>query len=872
MNIVNKLTIRHLKQNKRRTLVTIIGVIISVAMVTAVATLGVSFLELMRKQTIASQGEWHVLYKGVNKEQLEAVKADDSTKALVISRNVGYSLLEGGQNGNKPYLFIQEYNKQGFQQFPIELSEGRLPQAAGEIVIPEHIATNAKVEYKLGDTLTLDVGNRIRSGEEGKDVPLSQTDSLERIGDKTTETLKVTAKKSYTVVGVIKRLNSEPAWSPGYSVLSYVDENLLEADEMVNATVVLTKVKNSLYSHAEKLAIDNNIDFEMIGYNNELLRYYGITNNDGLQRTLFSLSAIIMGVIIVGSVSLIYNAFAISVSERSRHLGMLSSVGATKRQKRNSVFFEGAVIGLISIPIGFLCGVLGIGITFYFINTIIEGALGVTEKLSVMITPMSIVTSCVISVLTIFISTYIPAIRASKVSAIDAIRQSIDVKLTGKAVKTSKLVRKIFGIEAEIGLKNLKRNKRRYQATVFSLVISIVLFLAVSYFTDNLKKSLELSQSGINYDIEVTLSNEETADRVMNSITALDDITEFNAMTALDLNAWVNEEVIADKLRKSDREGDSLYKDGKYKYYIRLSVLDERSLKAYASKIGADYKSLIDPNHLSAIVVDTINYEDEAAGKYVETKAVYAEVGDSLDLHQSDWNTEIETPLNKVEIAALTDQVPMGVYSTGLGGLNVIISEEVLNQLFPDTVSIHANSMNAYTTIYLKSADPMATQQEIEEMKEDNVYVYNLYQGRQQDEQMILLMSVFTYGFILLITAISIANIFNTTSTSISLRKREFAMLKSVGMTSKGFNKMINYESIFYGVKSLLYGLPISIVVMYLIHKALMNSFSYSFELPWMSMVYVVVAVFIIVISAMLYASSKVKKENIIDALKQDSA
>src|SRR5690606_13765846 len=125
--------------------------------------------------------------------------------------------------------------------------------------------------------------------------------------------------------------------------------------------------------------------------------------------------------------------------------------------------------------------------------------------------------------------------------------------------------------------------------------------------------------------------------------------------------------------------------------------------------------------------------------------------------------------------------------------------------------------------------------------------------------------------FIVLITAISIANILNTISTSISLRKREFAMLKSMGMTPKGFNKMINYESIFYGIKSLIYGLPLSIVCMLLIYKALGNSFSYSFTLPWLSILYVVVAVFLIVGTSMLYSSAKVKKENIIDALKQES-
>ncbi|MEK3886185.1 ABC transporter permease [Bacillus sp. FSL K6-3431] len=862
MNIVNKLTVRHLKQNKRRTLVTIIGVIISVAMVTAVATLGVSFMELMQKQTIADGGEWHVLYKDVNKNQLEAIKNDEATKEVVISKDRGYAFLKGSQNDNKPYLFIKEYNKEGFKQFPIELSEGRLPKAANEVVISEGISTNAKVKYELDDILTLDVGERIKT--EGDDTPLDQTYSLEIKNDEIIETIKNKTTENYTVVGFIKRPIWEPTWAPGYTIISYIDERMVGVYDSVDATVVLNKVKGELYGHAEELAKKNGI--KTVYFNNNLLRYYGVTNNDGLSSTLFSLSAIIMAIIIIGSVSLIYNAFAISVSERSRHLGMLASVGATKRQKRNSVFFEGVIIGLISIPIGVIAGLVGIGITFWFINSIIEGALGITEKLTVVITPLSILIACGVSMLTIFISTYLPAIKASKISAIDAIRQTTDVKLTGKAVKTSKFIRKLFGIEAEIGLKNLKRNKRRYQATVFSLVISIVLFLAVSFFTSSLTKSLVLSQDGVNYDIEVSIEDENTGDRLMNTIASLDDVTQSTVMKEAGVFSWINQSSIADELQDMVEEDKSMLKNGKYSYFNIIHALDEKSLKAYAKKINADYNQLTDTKKLSAIVIDTIPYEDMEAGKFVETKAIHSKIGESLNFHYVDEKTGEEKYLNAVQIAALTDQFPMGVFPGGLGSINIIVSEQVLDQLISEK-----SNVNVRSKLFLKSTDPMATQQEIEEMKEDNIYVHNVYQGRQQEEQMILLMSVFTYGFIVLITGISIANIFNTISTSISLRKREFAMLKSVGMTPKGFNKMINYESIFYGIKSLLYGLPISMIVMYLIHRALMNSFDYGFSLPWMNIFYVIAAVFLIVSSAMLYSSAKVKKENIIDALKQES-
>nr|WP_249435648.1 ABC transporter permease [Paenibacillus sp. Marseille-Q4541] len=855
-----------MKQNKRRTLVTIIGVIISVAMVTAVATLGVSFMELMKKQSISTNGEWHVQYKDVNKAQLEAIRADDDTKAFVISNDLGYAPLKGSQNDNKPYLFIKEYNNQGFQNFPIELIEGRLPQTNNEVVISEEIASNAKVAYKIGDSLTLEVGERFTKDHEGNEQILTQTERLRIVDDQVTEKLINQETATYTVVGIIKRPTWEPTWSPGYTVLSYVDQSLMSAEDKFTVSVVLNKVTSSLYEHAEQLAKKHNI--ETVSFNSSLLRYYGVTNNDGLRNTLLSLSTIIMVVIIIGSVSLIYNAFAISVSERARHLGMLSSVGATKRQKRNSVFFEGMVIGVLSIPIGIICGIVGIGITFMFINSMIQDVLGITEHLTLVVTPFSLLIAIAVSMLTIFISTYIPARKASKISAIDAIRQTTDVKLTGKAVKTSKLIRKIFGFEAEIGLKNLKRNKRRYQATVFSLVISIVLFLAVTSFTSNMKRSIDLSQSGVNYDIQVLMDNQNNGkiNQLTKSISNLPNVTETSRVKILSVNSWIDEADIAAELKESIQIDNSILKDGKYPYYVQINALDEKAMRAYAKSVGADYEQLIDPKKYAAIVVDTSTYEDEAAGKYVETKAIHTKVGQTIDLIYTDWDTNKETNLNPVEVVTTTDQLPMGVHSAMIGGINLIVSEQVLDQLTNDEMS-----KDIQNNLYLNSTDPLATQQSIEEMKERNVYVFNVYQNRQQEEQMVMLMSIFTYGFIVLITSISVANIFNTISTSISLRKREFAMLKSMGMTPKGFNKMINYESIFYGIKSLLYGLPISVVVMYLIHRSMMNSFSFGFSLPWVSIVYVIVGVFCIVSAAMLYSSSKVKKENIIDALKQEN-
>ncbi|MCA0170409.1 ABC transporter permease [Bacillus sp. RAR_GA_16] len=857
MNIVNKLTVRHLKENKRRTLVTIIGVIISVAMVTAVATLGVSFLDLLQRQSIATDGEWHVQYENVDTDQIEAIESDESTSRLILANDLGYAELDEPQNESKPYLFLKEYNEQGFKNFPLEISEGRLPKNDNEIVLSEDIAANSAMNKGIGDQLTLDIGERQM---EGVAQPFSQNDPLQKDVEGASESVEKKESKTYTIVGTMKRPTWEPAWAPGYTAISYVDQNLMNSKDTVDAVVVLDKVKRSLFEHAETLATQNNI--ENVSFNDELLRYYGVTDNDNLYQTMILLLSIIMAVIIIGSVALIYNAFAISVSERARHLGMLSSVGATKRQKQTSVFFEGAIIGGISIPIGLLAGIGGIAVTFMFTNSFMEGAFGATEQLEVVVTPLSILIACVISIITIFISSYMPARKASKISAIDAIRQTQDIKLTGKTVKTSKLIRKLFGIEAEIGLKNLKRNKRRYQVTVFSLVISIILFLSVSYFTSNLEKSVTLSQQNINYDIQVGGNNLEKEE--LESFSRLKNVTKSTTMKELNLSTHVDRDAIPDELEKNLIQDESLLEDGKYPYYVVLHGLDQQSFNAYAKKVGVEAEKLQDPENPAGIVIENISYRDMETGQFKESKAIDAGPGESIELYTTD--TREGTFLNKVEIGTLTDEVPMGVNPASAGGVDVIVSEEVMGQLIDKRVEGEVQ-----TYLFLNSSDPMATQEAIEEGDRTDLYVYNVFQSRERDQQIILFLSVFTYGFITLISLISIANIFNTISTSISLRKREFAMLKSIGMTPKGFNKMMNYESIFYGMKAILYGIPISLAIMYGMYLSFRNTFVYGFSLPWMSLLFVVIAIFIIVGSAMFYSIKKLEKNNIVDTLKQEN-
>lgn len=875
MNIVNKLTLRQMRKNKRQTLVTIIGVIISVAMVSAVAILATSFLNLMQREIIVEEGDWHVEFQNLNEEQVQAIQTDKNTDKSYLSRDVGFAYLEGSENEEKPYVFLKQFDQRGLEEYPMQLTEGRMPEHEGEVVLSEHIDTNAGVTYDIGDEITLEVGSRVidQATAEDRGMPetatIDETYSLIRDDDdeNVNETIDVESTKSLKVVGFIERPDWEPYWSPGYTIVSYLDPIKVSSKDKVNLLVTNKKVGRNFYKDTQSYAKEHNIDsYEM---HDSLLQTYGVFSNLGMAQALFIFVGIIMVIIMIGSVSLIYNAFAISVSERSRQLGMLSSVGATKKQKRNSVLFEGAVIGAISIPLGFLSGILGLAVTFYFINDKLTNAFGFTETLRVAVTPFTVVFALIVSVLTIFISVYIPARRASKISAIDAIRQSEDIKLTHKKIKTSKLVRKLFGFEAEIGLKNLKRNKKRYVATVFSLFISIVLFLSVAFFTDTLKRTLELTQDGQNYDIEVAFDKNDQLTKedqdTIEEIKQFSDVTDSNLVLSGWLNTLIDEKYIPEESKDQIEEESS---EAEVPFGVYLHVLEDDALEQFADEAGVSEQQLYDTESVQGIIINWTSIIDVDDNAYKEQRAIDVKKGENIDLNVENYEGD-GVHIGQLTVAGISNSFPMGVEPIRYQlGVNVVISETGYEQL---KIEEYDFIFPPYYTLYLTSSDAIITGDEIAALDYPGLSMFNFAKMNQDDQQFSFVISVFVYGFITLITLISVANIFNTITTSIALRKREFGMLKSVGMTPKGFNKMIRYESIFYGLKALLYGLPISIGLMYLMHIALSDGFELTFKIPWIPVGIVIVAVFVIVSISMLYASAKLKKQNIIDALKQEN-
>jgi putative ABC transport system permease protein len=876
VNIMNKVTSRSLKKNKARTIVTIIGIILSAAMITAVTTLIASMQNYMVNLSIAEEGNWHAAFHNIHYEHYEKIKDLDEVEKAVPLREIGYSLLEGCTNEHKPYLYLLELDKEAFDMLPIHLLRGRLPQNENEVVISEHIHTNGGVAYQLGDTLKLDIGQRISEDS----MILGQKDSFVKAEDGVSERLEVNETRSYTVVGIMKRLSYrlEGYTAPGYTIITLNHfSGMADGGQSDNDNLsVYFRVKNPLKIHriTNEIAEAEQISLEQLEENSDVLRYMGISRHDNFKAVLYSLGAILIVLIMVGSISLIYNSFCISVSERTKQFGLLSSVGATSKQIRHSVIFEAFALALIGIPLGVLAGLVGIRVTLYFMEDLFASLISadVAVAFTMTVSVPSIVVAAITAMVTILISAHIPARRSAKISAIEAIGQAPDIQLKAKQVKTSWMTRKLFGLEGDLALKNMKRNKKRYRNTVVSLFISVVLFISASAFSMYLRDSVVNVYEDYKHDISYHFMQnkpKESINQLYEDIMALSTIENGSIVTTVYTNVYLPKEKLDETFYNERLDAYTDLEDGEdLPVHVEIHGVDHDTFMKYIQELGLEEARFNDPTRPAGIMIDKQHYYDYEAKKYINSSILKDRSVESVAIEFYIDQKPVQT---EVTVAGFADTAPFGISDYAWNGVMMLIMDY---DSMPNVIPEHPLK-HAIITMYFASKEPFKAEEDIRDVLNNAGYsasnLTNTAQIIQSSRNIITIISVFSYGFIVLISLITIANVFNTISTNVNLRRREFAMLKSVGMTDRSFNRMLNFECIFYGLKALLYGLPVSLFISYLIYRSVDQGVEMGFYLPVKGILISVFSVFFVVFVSMMYSMSKIRNENILDALKNEN-
>ena len=872
MDLLKKLTIKNLKLNKKRTIVTIIGIMLSVALITAVASMYNSCITSLVKYETYEKGDFHVVFYNVPIEETKTLKNNRKISEVFLTQDVGYANLENSKNEYKPYAFIKAFTKASLENLSVKLSEGRLPENEDEIVIPTHLKTNGRIALNVGDTITLNVGTRVSNG-----IELNQNDEFNKDSQ---EKIINTTSKTYKIVGIIERpaSNIENYSAPGYTFITLLnDENILgKADayckytkegskDYINVTANILSINEDDFGKFEKGKFDSEEEFNKIAnevskskYNYNINSYLIILETDPLNNNavggLGTVVIITCGIIVFTSVFCIKNSFDISIAEKTKQYGMLKSVGATKKQIRKNVFFEATILGLIGIPLGLLLGVFASSILILISNSFIGDMLAKGLKLVLSFSWISYAVAIGLGIITIYLSALRSARKASKISPIESIRNSNEIKIKSKKIKSPKIIKKLFGIGGEISYKNLKRNKKKYRTTVISITVSVFVFIALSYFMslafDQIKEELKLKD--YNLWLLIDDNNDEQLEQKVIETTRLENIKNYT-ISKYD-NCYITNSKYSDEY-KEFMNGTSAKEEDIFDSNINVKTVNNEQYKEYIKKLGLNYEKMKN----KAILINNIR-----VGKYDEEKNKYIQKNIKMFEYKENETINCKTSDDKqfdVEIGIITDILPFGLEEPSNYAL-MIVSNDIYEKYFKSNEIM----------IYYDSSNPDKLQDDIDELlKGYNYNINNIAENARMLEKVFTLVGIFLYGFIIVITLIGVTNIFNIITTNMELRKPEFAMLKSVGMTTKEFNKMIRLETVFMGIKSLLFSIPIGIGLSYLMYSALGTNQTLKFTIPIKSIIIAIVTVFLLITCIMKYSIGKIKKQNTIETIRNEN-
>lgn len=820
MNILNELTVKSLKKNKRRTVLTIFGILLSVALITAITTFVSSMQGSLVDFAKKNSGNYHILVENVPKDKQKYLLHNEKAEKKIVIQTIGNAkplslqYEEGVNEENATKIKVRAVKKENFSDLGMMLQSGKFPQSENEVVIPEHFRGDYTTKIRVGDKLKLNI--------DGKE-------------------------KEYTVSGIsgmsAVEFHSEEGML-GCSLFTISDDEKIS--EHIDVAMLM---KNPKDTFAFREMLEKELGLHELQINDILLDFQGAVVNANVLVVLKVLAGMVIGIILLTSIFVIKNSFDISITERLKQYGMLVSVGATSKQIRKNVLFEGAVLGIIAIPLGVLLGVGAIWCTLQVVMKILEGtSLGGEVELKMYVSVVAILIAVAVAIVMIYISSLIPAKKAQKVSPMEAIREAKDTKLEAKKLRTSKLFRKVFGIEGEIARKNLKRSRKKYRTTVFSLFISIVLFLSISSVRIYGQEMQNMKFAKMDYNLIAHYDEDDLGKQgeIFRRASKVDGVKKAEIV-----KVWIGDpkNISFTKTAEKSRGIEEFTQEEKDKeaQYVFYSLSDE-TYKAFAKELGLSYEEVKDKGILCDTSISFVRDEEDEKAKKTKYHELAVKEGEKLQFDGGE-----------IEIVKRADRLPFT--QNFYYGVNVIVSEEWMS---------HRDFR--YDGLYIDADDTMKVRENMEKITGKDGWTYmDFAEQARENNNINLIISIFLYGFVAVISIIGITNVFNTITTNVALRSREFATLRSVGMTDKEFKKMIWYESFLYGTKSLLYGVPVGLGLSYIFYRQFTNILEMSYIVPYQQTIICILFVFIIVCLTMQYAVKKVEKQNIIETIRNEN-
>ncbi|MEK8213980.1 ABC transporter permease [Paenibacillus sp. FSL L8-0463] len=874
-----------MKGQKKRSLLTIFGIILSVTLLTSIGTIGMSYWDKSVRQTLRDFGDYHVSLNGISGEAVPKVKNNATVKSAGVISREGYAVIRASKEKEKKedpfaapyrYLNVKRYDANAMQMLQSQLDSGRHPENSDEIILSTSSLSYFSKKPKLGETITLNLGIR-KVSSTGEDKKIS---GLGDFGWDLDEAFQAQSQKEYTVVGFMKPL-STGSWSSRYIFPAITFDDNKNIDNNKNYFIYvkmksLNDIKEKTADLMSSLQLNDveqgsaiQLDRESyiknvrIEYNNELLRLYGKSIYEGVNNSLILSFAAVIAIIMICTIAMIYNIFHISVLERISQFGMLRCIGATPAQIRKIVMQEAALLSLIGIPIGILTGTLFMKILFYNISLL---TLGFLHDMRMVISVPILISSGLLGLLSVFLSAVGPAKQAARVSPLEALKNVGSTKVeTITKVRKSLFVNKLFGIVGQFASRNLQRNKKRFRITAFSMIISIILFIVFSGLVDFMQRTTQLSGAQYSYSLSYDGPSKRIDNTVYRDVSKLDAVQQAYKFYSNQVDAIIPKDKINPKYygfhkeRYVVDEGEGYRTDNNFLVSYGVNGLNALQSKLTAGKIDKEKM-------------------DQENGVIVQQKIkMMTEEGKQLILDQTQFKVGDHIKIRTVEGS---DKEYQTVTVTGIVDHDLLSKEYTSSHIvtFITTPQVYTNIMgsNIYSRIFILANSDISNHPITDYLKslteKDAGFNYNdrvaeVAQAKNDAKTF----SILLYGFIGVIVLIAFLNIINTVSTNLILRTNEFATLKAIGMTQKEVRKMIILESVFYGLFAAVIGTILGTALDYGIHLLFTGALDAEWVFPWSSIGIAFAGSLITTFLATISPMYRLKKVNIVDALRSEN-
>ena len=907
MKLIRSLTRKNMKSSRSRTLVTILGILLSAAMFTAVTTMGVSLRDYMMSAEIAERGDYFIQYDYGTMEDLENLRQEEAVRELGTVKTIGYAALKTDRKDET--FIIGAGDKEFFRMIPAHLTEGRLPETGSELVITgqaQELLEELGRPSEIGGEITLPLSVSCDSGT--LELPVSGEPF----------------EKTFTIVGVSEYDQPLGDISLDLSTLLTFDDG--SAPGIWGRFFVKTAPR-------EAAAFSEKQFGSAWSVNQNLLNFYGQTKYHSINDLIVTFAAVLMVIILAGSASLIYNAFSISVSERTRQFGLLSSVGATRKQIRKCVFTEALYLSVIGIPLGLLTGFGGIALTLHLTHGLIDDMLWTAAKNGIVLRAVpsvpAFLIAAAVALLAVLISAWIPARRAAKVTPMEAIRRTKEFKVPKRGIRAGNRIRKVFGVPAALARKYDTVSRKKYRATVISLTISMVLFVSAGTFVQQLTTGMEDQMNNENFDFAISVSSPEEAEKIRTNSAVKD-----SSLIRRDY-AWASipEDRFTDGYREAWKKAAEEWNDSGTidSRNVDIYYVEDRVLTGFLREQGINPEPYLDSGDPAALVpaARLTVYERDEKGRITDRERliepILKESADPVVVVPESVPQGVLDRLERITnvgihsesgVLLMSVEVPPEESDAGAGSQRVEIEIRPLEDgtgcayyiRDPETGEPEAGPADVVTLprtrlrigksirelplgvrqttdphgialILPLSAAPQGPQDgclnlmvtaadydALTEFLNDSELAYTDYLGSQmQYRDYVTMLRIFSYGFITLISLICICNVFNTISTNIALRRKDFGMLRSLGMKNRQIRRMVSFECLQYGLRALLWGVPLSLIFSFLISGTVGISAP---AVPWKALVISAGCIFLTVFITMFYAVSKLRKQNPMEAIR----